>query len=138
MAALAPTFNPSLPRLPVYMSIHWIPLTAVADVEALRQTSLEVPCLIFKHSTRCNISAIAKFRLEDDWDFPEGAVRPYLLDLIAHRAVSNYAAETFDVYHESPQVLLLVGGECIYDASHLDITVAELHEALDGVAQQRL
>jgi bacillithiol system protein YtxJ len=34
------------------------------------------------------------------------------------------------VHHESPQVLLIVNGECIFDTSHLDISVSELQEAL--------
>ncbi len=73
---------------------------------------------------------MAKYRLEDDWAFKADEVEPYLLDLLAHRDISNHLAEVFKVYHESPQVLLIMGGECNYDASHLDITVAELQEAL--------
>ena len=119
------------------MPIHWSPLASIEAVEALRQRSAEAPCVIFKHSTRCNISAIAKYRLEDDWDFGEGDLHAYLLDLISHRSLSAYVAEAFSVYHESPQVLLIVGGECVYDASHLDISVAELREALDGMLQQK-
>ena len=37
----------------------------------------------------------------------------------------------FSVHHESPQVLLIRNGECTYDASHLDISVAELHECYE-------
>jgi bacillithiol system protein YtxJ len=91
-----------------------------------------VPCLIFKHSTRCNISAMAKYRLEDDWAFEPGRVEAYYLDLLNHRALSGHIAERFSVHHESPQVLLIVDGACTYDASHLDITVEELREALES------
>lgn len=119
------------------MSIRWIPLHNTSDLTALRQRSGEVPCLIFKHSTRCNISAIAKFRLEEDWDFPDGVLEAYFLDLLAFRSLSNQIADDFSVYHESPQVLLIVDGDCIYDASHLDISVAELHEVMGGILQQK-
>jgi bacillithiol system protein YtxJ len=108
----------------------WNKITSVQEVDALIARSHEVPCVIFKHSTRCNISAIAQMRLEDDWDFPADALEPYYLDLIAYRPVSQYIAEVFSVHHESPQVLLIGQGECTYDAAHLDITVAELQEAL--------
>ena len=37
-------------------------------------------------------------------------------------------ASKFDVYHESPQVLVIKEGECIFDASHFDIQVPELNE----------
>ncbi len=54
----------------------------------------------------------------------------YYLDVLIYRPVSLQVAETFQVHHESPQVLLIVDGECIYDASQLDITLEELREGL--------
>jgi len=50
------------------------------------------------------------------------------LDLLAHRSLSNKIAEQFSVYHESPQVLLIRNGECIYDESHMGISMPELVE----------
>ncbi len=112
------------------MPINWIAITSSADIEHIKARSAEVPCLIFKHSTTCNISAIAKYRLEDDWPATGSEIEPYYLDLLQYRDLSRYIADTFEVYHESPQVLLISGGACVYDASHLDITVDELQEAL--------
>ena len=89
-----------------------------------------MPCLIFKHSTRCEISAIAKYRLESDWQFEEEALEPYFLDLLLFRSVSAHIATAFSVHHESPQALLIYKGECVFDVSHLDISVAEIQEAL--------
>lgn len=108
--------------------MNWIPLTSVSQINQIIERSKEVPCAIFKHSTRCSISAMAKYRLEDDWKFPKEQIEPYFLDLIAYRDVSNAVAERFSVWHESPQILLIRDGECTYDASHLDITVDELSE----------
>lgn len=108
--------------------MNWHPLTTVSQIEEIIERSKEVPCAIFKHSTRCSISSMAKYRLEDDWDFDGKDLEPYYLDLIAHRDVSNAIAQQFSVHHESPQILLIRAGECTYDASHLDITVAELKE----------
>jgi bacillithiol system protein YtxJ len=113
--------------------MNWKSLESVAQVADIIERSKTVPCAILKHSTRCSISAMAKYRLEDDWAFKNDEVEPYLLDLLAHRDISNHLAEAFQVHHESPQVLLVVNGECTYDASHLDITVAELQEALATV-----
>jgi len=112
------------------MSLRWNSLHSIEEFNALLRRSHEVPCLIFKHSTRCNISAIAKYRLEDDWDFPETTLEAYYLDLLAFRPISAHIADALQVHHESPQVLLVVDGECVYDASHLDISVAELHEGV--------
>ncbi|MGC8020649.1 monothiol bacilliredoxin BrxC family protein [Salmonella enterica] len=42
--------------------------------------------------------------------------------------MSNEVAEMFSVHHESPQVLLIKNGECIYDESHQGITMSEIEE----------
>jgi bacillithiol system protein YtxJ len=114
--------------------IQWHNLTEVTQLDAIREQSHEVPCLIFKHSTRCNISSIAKLRLEDDWAFDDAQLVPFYLDLLEYRPISGQVAEDFAVYHESPQVLLIWQGECVYDASHLDIAIPELTEQLQRLA----
>ena len=106
--------------------MNWNKLTSSTQLNKIVERSKETPVLIFKHSTRCSISAMAKYRLEGDWDFSENDLVPVYLDLIAYRNISNEIAERFSVHHESPQVLLIRDGECTYDASHLDISVQEL------------
>ena len=108
--------------------MNWIPLQSVHDVESIIERSGQVPCLILKHSTTCPISSLAKHRLEKQWDFPAGGLETYYLDLLRHRDISNLIAQTFNVRHESPQVLLIKDGVCVYDASHLDIRVDDLHQ----------
>lgn len=112
------------------MPINWKQLNHPEHLNEISSLSAEVPCLIFKHSTRCSISTIAKHRLENNWHFSDQDIQAYYLDLLAFRAISNEVAERFSVSHESPQVLLIHEGECIYDASHLDIKVDELHDCL--------
>ena len=108
--------------------MDWKIIESAKDLNAVVERSKEVPCLIFKHSTRCSISTMAKYRLEDDWNFEGEKLEAYYLDLISYRSISKEIAERFKVHHESPQVLLIKNGECTYDASHLDITVNELNE----------
>ena len=84
--------------------------------------------VIFKHSTTCPISSMAKMRLESKWDLDY--VDAHFLDLLSYRSISNYIAESLEVHHESPQVILLRNGEVIYDASHLDISVDEIKESI--------
>jgi len=118
------------------MTPNWLPLESISDLEQIKNRSHEVPCLIFKHSPRCEISAIAKYRLEDDWAFGPDELESYYLDVISSRTLSQQVAETFSVHHESPQALIIVDGACIFDASHLDITVSELQEGLSIVKQK--
>ncbi|MEM1357867.1 MAG: bacillithiol system redox-active protein YtxJ [Bacteroidota bacterium] len=109
--------------------MNWHHITSLDDVETIIDNSRVTPCLILKHSTRCPISTMAMRRLEMNWDFDEGALETYYLDLIRYREISNHIAATFGVEHESPQVILIKDGKSIYDASHLDIRVEELRPA---------
>lgn len=73
---------------------------------------------------------MARKRFEIDWDaIPEGTPL-YFLDLIAYREVSNAVAGIFSVHHESPQLLLIKDGECIYETSHGEISAEELAEQI--------
>lgn len=117
--------------------INWNILADAGEVDAIADRSHEKPCVIFKHSTRCSISALARHRLDSQWDLEAELVTPYFLDIFAHRPVSNYVAERFDVFHESPQLLLIHQGECVYETSHLDITVSELKEQLTTLAGEQ-
>lgn len=106
--------------------MNWIDLTDEQQLERLKELSNQKAQVIFKHSTRCAISSMAKSRLErstapDTVDF-------YFLDLVKYRQLSNKIAEDFAVYHESPQVLLIKNGECIYDESHSGIQMDEITE----------
>jgi bacillithiol system protein YtxJ len=110
--------------------INWLVLDREQQLDEIAARSNDVPCVIFKHSTRCSVSSAAKYRLEEQWDFPVESVQPYFLDLLSYRSVSDQVAERFDVFHESPQMLLIKNGECICEASHLDISVDEIRECL--------
>jgi bacillithiol system protein YtxJ len=109
----------------------WIILSDAAQIDELVQRSYQTPCLIFKHSTRCSISRAAQNRLEQKWNFAADELSPYYLDLLQYRPLSNQIAEQFGVRHESPQVLLIINGKCVYDNSHNAISVADLAAALD-------
>lgn len=110
--------------------INWIPFDTVEQLEEIRERSKVLPCIIFKHSTSCSISSLAKHRLENYWDLATDQVAVYFLDLLRYRAISNQIAEDYGVWHESPQLLLIRDGKCIYHTSHLDITVHNLKEQL--------
>lgn len=79
------------------------------------------PQLIFKHSTRCSISAAAKHRLELNLDKLRTQFKLHFLDLILHRDISNGVASRFAVLHESPQVLVIVKGQVVLNITHYDI-----------------
>jgi bacillithiol system protein YtxJ len=107
--------------------MKWTPLESVDQVDELIQQSHEAPILIFKHSTRCSISSAALDRMERRWQPEEmhhfGA---YFLDLIRHRDVSNAVSEKLNVYHQSPQAIVVSKGEVVYEDSHFSISYDEI------------
>jgi len=104
--------------------MNWIPLQDEGQLRQIREKSAGRPQVIFKHSTRCPTSALVKGRLERGEQ--PAKIDFYYLDLLRHRPISNRISETFQVEHESPQVLLIVNGECVYEESHMGITMDEI------------
>ena len=106
----------------------WLDLNTEAQLQELDEKSFHQPVVIYKHSTSCSISLIVKSRFDNNWkiDFPV-----YYLDLLSHRKISNLVAEKYQVTHESPQILIIQNGECIFDDSHLDINIEEVKSYLE-------
>src|SRR5690554_94611 len=109
------------------MDSNWKKLEHIAQIEAIKKESEQQPVMIFKHSTRCSISAMAWDRLRRNWK-PEDSekIRPYFLDLITYRDISNAIAEEFHVYHESPQVIVIKKGKSTYASSHMGINYKDI------------
>jgi bacillithiol system protein YtxJ len=106
-------------------NINWIPLEDLVQIEEIIALSEQFPVIIFKHSTRCSISRMALKNFENEYDLGQN-VSAYYLDLISFREVSNEIASRFNVVHQSPQLLLIVGGKSVYDVSHSAIDAQEL------------
>lgn len=100
--------------------IEWRQLTDLGQLNEIVDLSNEKAVLIFKHSTRCSISRYALKQFENEFDLEE-KITPYFLDLLNHRDVSNEIANRFDVFHQSPQILLIRNGKAIFSTSHDDI-----------------
>lgn len=100
--------------------ISWHDLTEINQLDNLIENSVNQPVILFKHSTRCPISSMAKNRLERNW--PKGEIIDlYYLDLIRYREISNRIADVFQVEHQSPQILVIKNRKCAYDSSHSEI-----------------
>lgn len=97
-------------------------LSSKQDIEAV---------IVFKHSTRCSISMMAKDRLERKWDLDPVNYPAYYVDVISSRVVSNQLADVFAVEHQSPQLLIIKNGKCVYNASHSEIAFPEIQEFLN-------
>ncbi|HET7118958.1 MAG TPA: bacillithiol system redox-active protein YtxJ [Hanamia sp.] len=108
--------------------MNWIPLEDEKQLDEIISNSNKIPQVIFKHSTRCSVSSMAKNRLDKN-NAPNG-INFYFLDLIKHRNLSNKIADYFEVRHQSPQVLVIINGKCVYNESHSGITFDEIEDAI--------
>ncbi|WP_058307067.1 bacillithiol system redox-active protein YtxJ [Gracilibacillus massiliensis] len=76
--------------------------------------------LLLKHSLTCPISGSANQAFQQ---FREDSEIPlYRLYVQNARELSTYIANTYQIKHESPQVIQFVDGDAIWDTSHFDIT----------------
>ncbi len=107
--------------------MNWHNITEEHQLEEIKQESYNQPVMILKHSTTCSISATALSRLERAWkEESTKDLKPYYLDLLKLRPISNKIAQEFGVEHESPQILIIKNGQSVYDASHFDIRFDEI------------
>ena len=105
----------------------WENLENLTQLEDIKKESEQKSILIFKHSTSCSISGMALDRLKRNWNEKETShIKPYYLDLLSFREISNMVATEFDVEHQSPQIILVKNGEATYFTSHMGISYKDI------------
>ena len=110
--------------------LPWQHLTNVGQLDQITKNSKSKPVAIYKHSTTCGISRMVLRGLEADYDIEASQLDFYYLDLKAYREVSNEIAARFQVWHESPQMILIKNGTAVYNASHSAVNVHGLKQKL--------
>ncbi|SRR5699024_241757 len=107
-------------------------LHEVKEVEEVLEKTNENPAFIFKQSTTCPISAEA---FEQFKSYVETDARPYdayFVKVRETRPVSNEIADKLGIEHQSPQMFLVKNGQAVWNASHRDITVENIVEAVEN------
>ena len=96
----------------------------INDVETKEEfnegTEVQTKYFLLKHSLTCPISANAndvyeKFQSEANYPL-------YRLYVQRSRELSQYIEKTYNVKHESPQLIVFENGKAVANASHYDIT----------------
>lgn len=98
------------------------------DLKDAIAASHDRPVAVFKHSTRCGISAFALNNLNAEWDSDDDGIDFWYLDLLSYRPISNLIAETSGVWHQSPQLILFIDGKAVYNASHSAISMESVRK----------
>jgi len=102
--------------------MNWITINSAEAVEEIYKSSEYA--IIYKHSPRCMTSLMAYRQLKTDVNaVPDVDIPLYIVDVINNRSESMAIANSFRVEHQSPQILVVKNGKCIYDASHEAISL---------------
>lgn len=110
--------------------INWELLNTEEALLNLVEKSMDKPQIIFKHSTTCSISAMAKKRLERQWNIEDSQADVHYLDLLSYRNISNKVAADLGVTHQSPQLIIVKNGQAVFNTSHNDIGIDVIEENL--------
>lgn len=84
---------------------------------------------IYKHSTICPVSTNALEQLEIFLNKNEDIKKKVnKVHVIEDRPLSNFIADDLEVRHQSPQLLLIKNGKCIWNDSHMRLTAEKIAE----------
>ena len=126
MGVLNNIFGSKEPKKEKVSYLKWIPLTSIEELATIKEQSNSEVILIFKHSTRCGISRMVIKQFESLFKEEHQHLKIFYLDLLNYRNVSDEVGYSFQVMHQSPQLLAVKNGVSIYNASHYDITQVDL------------
>jgi len=102
-------FGPSIPS-----SVEKI--SSLEELHEVLEKSSQQPVVLYKHSNTCASSLFSKREIEAVSEAYDGPV--YEIVVQRARAVSNEISRTFNIRHETPQVVVVVNGEATYHNSH--------------------
>ena len=98
-----------------------MPFKSITNEADLSDALSQDVAVLYKHSTRCGGSQAAYSELERfSRSHPDTPV--YIVDVIRDRPVSNRIAEQLEVYHQSPQAIVVRRGQPVWNASHYRVT----------------
>ncbi len=106
--------------------INWIPLTNLEQLATIKAASETEFVLIFKHSTRCGISRMVIKQFENLFTAETKKLKVYYLDLLNYRNISDEVGYSFQVVHQSPQLIVVRNGVTVAHSSHHEITETNL------------
>lgn len=106
--------------------IPWIALTTLKQLDEIVQNSNSKTQVIFKHSTTCGISRMVLNMFTQNYVLSDEQMDFYFLDLHSHRDVSSEVGYRFQVFHQSPQLLVIKNGTAVAHESHGAITEIDL------------
>lgn len=87
--------------------------------------------ILFKHSSRCELSASA-WRHVEKFVATCPTAEVFVINVIENRSMSLEAESRLGVRHETPQVILVEAGQAVRQASHRRVRFKTLNKWWDG------
>jgi len=106
----------------------WNKLTSIEQINDIIEESKEKHVVIFKHSKRCGISRMVLRDFQRNYMLAEDQVKIYYLDILSYRELSDEISIIFQVFHESPQLLIIKNGITIHHRSHYRIDAKAIND----------
>jgi bacillithiol system protein YtxJ len=110
-------------------------LVAPEDYELCLKDSEKEPVFLFKHSTRCPISARADSEVRSFFA-KTGAPPCYVVLVVESRPLSLSIAADLKVEHQSPQLILIGNRHPVWSASHSSINEEAIQGALASIPER--
>lgn len=110
-------------------------ITTKNEWQQLLIQSEKQPVIIFKHSATCPISAAAHRQMQEfEGDPIDASISKVIVQ--NSREVSDQIAEDLGIEHESPQVIIMVKQQSVYDVSHHSIEADDVRKHFEEVHQR--
>lgn len=110
-----------------------VELTSQDEIYEMLAKSHMAPVLLYKHSISCPVSGYAWHEVEDYLSCDK-APACYRVTVQTQPHLSRDLAESLDVIHHTPQVIILRAGKASYVASHWQIRRQTLQRELQAAA----
>ena len=106
--------------------LPWQNLNSVEQLDQIAEKSKTRTQVIFKHSTRCGISRMVLNQFISKYNYNENELDLYYVDILSYRVVSDEVGYKFQVFHQSPQLLVIKNGVVVAHESHGAINSIDL------------
>jgi bacillithiol system protein YtxJ len=104
----------------------------ITDNESLEKALGSKRAVIFKHSTRCPISAAAIQEVMKYCNTCNQDIHIYYMDVIQNRTLSGKTAEITGIVHQSPETIFIINGRVAGYLTHWDIRAEKIEQIMNS------
>ena len=108
--------------------MNWRELNTIELIDEILKKSDDERVMIFKFHTNRIVDILVRGLLERDWYSGEMGMDKYFLDVTENPEVTEKADKLLELSKDTPQIVIIQGGKCIYSAAAGDIYYNKIRE----------